>query len=48
MGPYEQFRAALRRSMDELLFNGVPPADAVRGAAEETTAALQRYNDENF
>jgi len=48
MGPYDQFRAALRASMDDLLFNGVPPADAVSRAAAETTAALQRYAEEDF
>jgi sn-glycerol 3-phosphate transport system substrate-binding protein len=48
MGPYEQFRQSLRDSVDEVIFRGATPADAVAGAAEETTAALQQYNDESF
>ncbi len=48
MGPYEQFRQSLRDSVDEVIFRGAAPADAVTQAAEDTTAALQQYNDENF
>lgn len=48
IGPYDDFRAALRKSVDEIAFAGTPPADAVSEAAETTTAAIQRYNDENF
>jgi sn-glycerol 3-phosphate transport system substrate-binding protein len=48
IGPYDEFRRAIRSSVEEMVFRGAAPADAVRGAAEETTAALERYQDENF
>jgi sn-glycerol 3-phosphate transport system substrate-binding protein len=48
MGPYEQFRQSLRDSVDEVVFRGVASADAVTAAADETTAALQQYNQESF
>jgi hypothetical protein len=31
-----------------MVFRGSAPADVVRQASDETTAALQRYQDENF
>jgi sn-glycerol 3-phosphate transport system substrate-binding protein len=48
MGPYDEFRAAIRASIEEMVFNGGAPADVVTKASDETTAALQRYVDENF
>jgi sn-glycerol 3-phosphate transport system substrate-binding protein len=48
LGPYDEFRRAIRSSVEEMVFRGAAPADVVRNAAEETTAALQRYQDENF
>jgi hypothetical protein len=34
--------------VDVVVFRGVAPADAVTAAADETTAALQQYNQESF
>lgn len=48
MGPYDEFRVAIRDSVDEMIFNGGAPADAVTEASDQTTEALQRYIDENF
>jgi sn-glycerol 3-phosphate transport system substrate-binding protein len=48
IGPYDEFRVALRQSVEALLFAGEPPAAVVTEAADATTTALQRYNDENF
>ena len=48
IGPYDEFRAAIRASVEEMVFNGRAPADVVTKASDETTAALQRYVDENF
>jgi sn-glycerol 3-phosphate transport system substrate-binding protein len=48
MGPYDEFRVAIRKSVEQMIFAGAAPADVVRQASEETTAALQRYQDENF
>src|SRR5690606_12343405 len=48
IGPYDQFRRAIRTSVEDLVFNGAPPADVVRRAADETTAAIERYREENF
>jgi len=48
MGPYEQFRTAVRGSIDAMVFNGKAPAEVVTKAAADTTAALDQYNRENF
>ena len=48
MGPYDEFRRAIRSSVENMTFNGAAPADVVTQAANETTAALQRYQDQNF
>ncbi len=48
MGPYDEFRRSLRSSVENMTFNGAAPADVVTQAANETTAALQRYQDQNF
>jgi sn-glycerol 3-phosphate transport system substrate-binding protein len=48
MGPYEQFRAAIRSSIDAMVFKGTSPDAAVTQASDETTAALQQYQRENF
>jgi sn-glycerol 3-phosphate transport system substrate-binding protein len=48
IGPYDQFRAAIRSSVEELVFAGDEPSTVVSRAADTTTAALQRYADENF
>jgi len=48
MGPYEQFRSAIRDSIDAMVFKGTAPAAAITTAASATTAALDQYNRENF
>ena len=48
MGPYDEFRVALRDSVDEMIFNDGEPAAVVTEASDQTTEALQRYIDENF
>jgi len=48
MGPYEQFREAMRKSLEALVFNGQAPATAVADAASQTTAALKQYNSGGF
>jgi sn-glycerol 3-phosphate transport system substrate-binding protein len=48
MGPYEQFRAAVRKSVDNMIFNSAAPDAVVKQAAADTTAALDQYNRENF
>ena len=48
LGPYDEFRVAIRKSVEQMVFNGRPPDDVVTQAATETTDALQRYQDENF
>src|SRR5690606_11354270 len=46
MGPYDQFRATLRDSVESMIFEDTPPEEAVAAAAADTTEALQRYIDE--
>jgi sn-glycerol 3-phosphate transport system substrate-binding protein len=48
LGPYDEFRVAIRKSIEQMVFNGQPPDQVVSQAATETTDALQRYQDENF
>lgn len=48
IGPYEQFRSAVRKSIDDMVFKSSTPDDSVKQAAAETTAALDQYNRENF
>jgi ABC-type glycerol-3-phosphate transport system substrate-binding protein len=48
IGPYDEFRAAIRKSVEQLAFANGDPATVVTQAATETTDALQRYQDENF
>lgn len=48
IGPYDEFRRAIRASVEDMVFNDAPPADVVRRAAESTTEALQSYQDQNF
>jgi sn-glycerol 3-phosphate transport system substrate-binding protein len=48
IGPYDEFRRAIRASVEAMVFRGAAPADVVRQASDDTTAALQRYQDENF
>jgi ABC-type glycerol-3-phosphate transport system substrate-binding protein len=48
IGPYDQFRVAVRRAVDSMVVESTPPADAVAQAAADTTAAIEQYNNENF
>ena len=48
IGPYSEFREAVRASVEQMIFRGEPPAEVVTEAAESTTEALVRYQEENF
>jgi sn-glycerol 3-phosphate transport system substrate-binding protein len=48
IGPYDQARTAMAKGLDELLLSGKSPQEAVTGAADETTAAIEQYNQESF
>jgi len=43
MGPYDRFRAAIRGSIESMVFNGESPESVLTQAAEDTTKALQDY-----
>jgi sn-glycerol 3-phosphate transport system substrate-binding protein len=44
IGPYDEFRKALREWQDKMIFTGVSPADALAGAQQQVTDALAAYN----
>ncbi len=48
MGPYDQFRAAIRGSIESMVFNGASPESVITQAAQDTTKALQDYNAGGF
>ena len=48
IGPYTDVREAIRKSLDELLLSGTSPQDAVKQTSDAISAALQRYDQENF
>jgi sn-glycerol 3-phosphate transport system substrate-binding protein len=48
IGPYDQFREAIQKAQDDLLFADASPAEALDAAQADVTAALERYNQENF
>lgn len=48
IGPYDQFRTAMRTSIEDMLYKQVPPATAVTNAANQTTTALAQYAQGNF
>ncbi|MCX7620431.1 MAG: extracellular solute-binding protein [Acidimicrobiales bacterium] len=48
IGPYDQFRQALREAVDGLIFERTPPEEALQKAQSKATAAIKQYNDENF
>jgi len=48
IGPYTDTRAAIGRSLDELLLSGKTPAEAVASADKAIGDALVRYEEENF
>ncbi len=48
IGPYDQFRENLRGAMDEVVFSGADPQQALTAANDATTDAITTYNDINF
>jgi sn-glycerol 3-phosphate transport system substrate-binding protein len=48
IGPYDKFRVAMRQGMDSLMFEDADPAAAVKTANDNTTTAIEEYNDANF
>jgi sn-glycerol 3-phosphate transport system substrate-binding protein len=48
IGPYDQFREAVQKAQDDLLFADASPSAALDAAQADVTAALERYNQENF
>ena len=48
IGPYDEFRDALREAQEAFAFGDATPAEALAQAQEVIDAALQRYADENF
>jgi sn-glycerol 3-phosphate transport system substrate-binding protein len=48
VGPYTEMRTAITNMLDAVLLDGVAPADAAGDAEAEVTAALERYQDQNF
>ena len=48
IGPYDEFRDAVRKAQDELVFGGATPAEALAQAQQAVDAALARYNEESF
>jgi sn-glycerol 3-phosphate transport system substrate-binding protein len=48
IGPYTETRGAVRSALDELVFSGADPDDAIAEADQTITDALTEYNDENF
>jgi sn-glycerol 3-phosphate transport system substrate-binding protein len=48
IGPYDEFRDAVREAQEALIFGEATPAEALSQAQEVVTAALERYADENF
>jgi sn-glycerol 3-phosphate transport system substrate-binding protein len=48
IGPYDEFREAVREAQEALIFGEATPAEALAQAQEAVSASLQRYADENF
>lgn len=48
MGPYDQFREAVRGGVDDMIFKGMSPADVLAKTQSQTTDALKKYQQENF
>jgi len=44
MGPYPEYTNAVKSALDEVMFNGAAPADALAEAEERVNEALDRYN----
>jgi sn-glycerol 3-phosphate transport system substrate-binding protein len=48
VGPYTEMRTSIANMLDAVLLDGVEPATAAADAEAEVTAALERYQDQNF
>lgn len=48
IGPYDRFRAAIRKAFDSVVLSGTEPQVALDTAVSEINAALAQYNDTNF
>jgi hypothetical protein len=48
IGPYTETRTAIRDALDEVLLSGGSVDDALTGADEDITSAVEAYNAETF
>lgn len=48
IGPYYEFREAVRKSQDALIFSGRSPEQSLEQAQREVDAAITRYNETDF
>ena len=48
IGPYTEFRDALRKSIESITLGGVDPASAITSAQNDATKAIKNYADSNF
>ncbi len=48
IGPYDEFRDAVRKAQDALILENKTPAEALGQAQTEVDAAITRYRDESF
>jgi sn-glycerol 3-phosphate transport system substrate-binding protein len=48
IGPYDEFREAMHKAQDDLMFGGASPQEALDQAQQEIDRALERYDEENF
>jgi len=48
VGPYTEMRAAVVQLLDQVMLAGSDPATALAEAEAEVTAAIERYQDQNF
>jgi sn-glycerol 3-phosphate transport system substrate-binding protein len=46
IGPYDDFRSAVRSALDQMVLQGSSPEDALASANDAIDAALERYNDD--
>jgi len=48
VGPYTEMRAAVVNLLDSVMVGGADPAAALAEAEAEVTAAIERYQEQNF
>jgi ABC-type glycerol-3-phosphate transport system substrate-binding protein len=48
IGPYDEFREAVREAQESLVFGDATPAEALAEAQSRIDQSLQRYAEENF